>query len=211
MLQAISTALCQWITAVFLMAPCGPMCIVPDGSSQASYWAPLAISWAEHVASHTHSQCWLQELFASDQQRGEKHAIKLAVGSKSFGWLLQIAFSESLDPPLVLFFPNVWRVFAFFRSIFGPSFGSQKRSQKLALKSGINRILNKAANLRPSLGSKNGPRNGPVICTLFGFLCVFFVQCFELVVRQQHTCSGPNLLGPLATKQLFSSTWMKPE
>ena len=59
----------------------------------------LAISWAEHVASHTHSQCWLQELFASDQQRGEKHAIRLAVGSKSFGWLLQITFSESLDPP----------------------------------------------------------------------------------------------------------------
>ena len=141
MLQAISTALCQWITAVFLMAPCGPMCIVPDGNSQESYWAPLAISWAEHVASHTHSQCWLQELFASDQQRGEKHAIKLAVGSKSFGWLLQIAFSESLDPPWSYFF----RMFGLFFAFFGQF-------------------------LVPVLGPKRGPKNGPRNRASIGFL-----------------------------------------
>ena len=71
LLQAISIAVCQWITAA-LMAPCSPMCIFPDGSRQVSCWTPsLARSWAGHVTSHTHSQCpqasWLQEFFASEQ------------------------------------------------------------------------------------------------------------------------------------------------
>ena len=129
----------------------------------------------------------------------------------SFGWLLQITFSESLDPPWSIFSELLADIFCVFWSIFGPNFGSQKRSPKWASKSGFNRIRNKAANLRPILGPKMDPEMGPRIRTFFGFLCVFFVQCFELVVKQQHTCSGPDLLGPLATRQLFSSTWMKPE
>ena len=130
----------------------------------------------------------------------------------SLGWLLQITFSESLDPPWSNFSEFLADIFCFFWSIFGPNFGSQKRSPKWASKSGFNRILNKAANLRHILGSKNGPRNGPQNSRIFLIsVCVFFVQCFELVVKQQHTCSVPDLLGPLATRQLFSSTWTKPE
>ena len=92
----------------------------------------------------------------------------------SFGWLLQITFSESLDPPWCGFSEFLADIFCVFKSKFGPSFGSQKRSQKWASKSGFNRILNKAANLRPILGSKNGPQNGPQ--NLHGFwisACVF--------------------------------------
>ena len=129
----------------------------------------------------------------------------------SFGWLLQITFSDSLDPPLSNLSELLADLFCNFWSIFGPNFGSQKRSPKWASKSGFNRILNKAANLRPILGSKSGPQNGPQNLHLFRISMCFFVRCFELVVKQQRTCSGPDLLGPLATRQLFSSTWMKPE
>ena len=113
------------------------------------------------------------------------------------------------------FFAAFSSEFSIFWSIFGPSFGSQKWSQKWAPKSGLNRILNKATKLGPILGSKNGPQNWPRNLHFFWFFfwnsVRFFLQCFEPVVRQQHICSGPNLLGPLATRHPFSSIWMKLE
>ena len=167
MLQAISIAVVQWITAVLLMAPCGPMCIFLDGSSQASCWAPL-LNHGQSMSHHIHTASAGCKSSLQVTSRGRRSTqVDLQWVPNSFGWLLQITFSASLDPPLSKVSEFLADLFCNFWSIFGPNFGSQKRSPKWASKSGFNRILNKAANLRPILGSKNGPQNGPQNLHLF--------------------------------------------